>query len=83
MVWWTEPSRFTAVQRYSPASASDTSVIRRVLLKFRKEALWLGISPLSFVHETTGVGLSENTRASRDCPKPHFSDSNTESKDQI
>lgn len=39
VVWCTEPSRFRAVQRYSPPSASDTSVIRRVLLKFWKEAL--------------------------------------------
>lgn len=73
MVWWTEPSRFLAVQRYSPASASDTSVICRVLLKFWKEALWLGISPLSFVHETTGVGLNRNIRTSHDSPKQHFS----------
>lgn len=57
MVWCTEARRLRAVQRYSPASDSDTSTIRSVFWKCRKEVRLAGNSPLTLLHETSGVGL--------------------------
>lgn len=58
MMWCTVPSRFVAVQRYSPASVSTTSEILSVFWKVWKDTLLLGSSPPSFCQEISGVGLS-------------------------
>lgn len=59
MVWCVEPNGFLATHLYFPESASETSMILRVFLKFSKNVLLMGSSPPSLIQRITGVGLEK------------------------